>query len=302
MPANEMEEARSLFIRRWGEMAACWGVSRTMAEIHALLLLAHEPLNTDDVMSRLDVSRGSTSMTLRSLLDWGIISRVHRRGDRKEYFQAEQDVWKLFRTILRERKKREIEPLLKELHVCRDLTSAGKTKGRKRTLDPEAVQLKALDDKLDDMIEFVGMIDLGVLSGHTRSEATGVNDANYIIGNSSLDFAAGSAFVYHDDFGMADLADLVSNLPAGESLVAQAINNAVAGVGQITATDQPEGSLALVDYLLGDEAQRYFSESTYEFPLIKGVAADPRLPSIETASEPTPLATAVAIDVPLHQP
>ena len=66
-------------------------------------------------------------MTIRSLLDWGIISRAHRRGDRKEYFQAEQDVWKLFRTILRERKKREIEPLLRELHTCRELTGSLKT-------------------------------------------------------------------------------------------------------------------------------------------------------------------------------
>ena len=147
------------FIALWGQMASSWGIPRTMAEVHALLLLAEAPLNTDDVMQRLDISRGSASMTIRSLLDWGIISRVHHRGDRKEYFEAEQDIWKLFRTILRERKKREIEPLLEELHTCRDLTAALKIKGKKRKLDPETARIKALNDKLDDMIEFVGMID-----------------------------------------------------------------------------------------------------------------------------------------------
>ena len=76
--------AEALFIRRWGEMAARWGVSRTMAEIHALLYLAREPLCTDDVMDRLAVSRGSASVNLRELVNWSLIYRVHRRGDRKE--------------------------------------------------------------------------------------------------------------------------------------------------------------------------------------------------------------------------
>ena len=139
-------------------MASSWGIPRSMAEVHALLYLSDEALNTDDVMARLDISRGSASMTLRSLLDWGVISRVYRRGDRKEYFSAEQDVWKLFRTILRERKKREIEPLLDELHTCRDLSTTLNPGRKKRKLDPEAARLKALNDRLDNMIEFIEMI------------------------------------------------------------------------------------------------------------------------------------------------
>lgn len=157
---NVLHESQERFIALWGQMASSWGIPRSMAEVHALLFLADEPLNTDDVMQRLGISRGSASMTLRALLDWGIISRAHRRGDRKEYFQAEQDVWKLFRTILRERKKREIDPLLEELHTCRELTGSMETKGKKkRALDAEAARLKALNEKLDDMIEFVSMID-----------------------------------------------------------------------------------------------------------------------------------------------
>ncbi|MCZ6834869.1 MAG: transcriptional regulator [Planctomycetota bacterium] len=157
---KRLHESQERFITLWGQMASNWGIPRTMAETHALLFLSDEPLNTDDVMERLDVSRGSASMTLRALLDWGIASRVHQRGDRKEYFQAEQDVWKLFRTLLRERKKREIEPLLAELHTCRELSDSIKTRGkRKRALDPETARLKAFNYKLDDMISFVEMID-----------------------------------------------------------------------------------------------------------------------------------------------
>lgn len=153
-----LHESQERFIALWGQMASSWGIPRSMAEVHALLYLSDETLNTDDVMARLDISRGSASMTLRSLLDWGIISRVHRRGDRKEYFSAEQDVWKLFRTILRERKKREIEPLLEELHTCRDLSTSFNTNRKKRILDTESARLKALNDRIDNMIDFVEMI------------------------------------------------------------------------------------------------------------------------------------------------
>lgn len=153
-----LHESQERFIALWGQMASSWGIPRSMAEVHALLYLSDETLNTDDMMARLDISRGSASMTLRSLLDWGVISRVHRRGDRKEYFSAEQDVWKLFRTILRERKKREIEPLLDELLICRDLSATLNPGRKKRKLDPEAARLKALNDRLDNMIEFVEMI------------------------------------------------------------------------------------------------------------------------------------------------
>lgn len=164
-----LHESQERFIALWGQMASSWGIPRSMAEVHALLYLSDETLNTDDVMARLDISRGSASMTLRSLLDWGVISRVHRRGDRKEYFSAEQDVWKLFRTILRERKKREIEPLLDELLICRDLSATLNPGRKKRKLDPEAARLKALNDRLDNMIEFVEMIN--TVSNHLMNSS-----------------------------------------------------------------------------------------------------------------------------------
>jgi len=118
MPRSGLAAAKNLYIRRWGEMAASWGISRTMAEIHALLYLATEPLCTDDLMEQLAVSRGSASMNLRELVNWGLVQRIHRRGDRKEYFEAEKDVWTMFETITSERRRREIQPIVETIERC----------------------------------------------------------------------------------------------------------------------------------------------------------------------------------------
>lgn len=126
MPGNAqpdtLAEAQDRFIATWGQMGSAWGISRTMAEVHALLFIGGEPLCTDDVMDRLQISRGSASMSLRALVDWGVVARAHKRGDRKEYFAADQDVWTLFRAVVRERMKREIDPLLASLFEIRDMT------------------------------------------------------------------------------------------------------------------------------------------------------------------------------------
>ena len=129
-PVGALTEAQDRFVATWGQMGAAWGISRTMAEVHALLYITGRPLNTDEAMERLQISRGNASMSLRALVDWGIVTRTHRRGDRKEYFTAEQDVWTMFRAIVRERVKREVDPLLASLFEIRDLTGVT---GRTRT-------------------------------------------------------------------------------------------------------------------------------------------------------------------------
>lgn len=121
-PADRVVEAQDRFISAWGQMGAAWGISRTMAEVFALLYITGQSLCTDDVIDRLQISRGNASMSLRALQDWGIIQRVHRRGDRKEYFESERDVWTIYATIARERKKRELDPVLASLYEIRDLT------------------------------------------------------------------------------------------------------------------------------------------------------------------------------------
>lgn len=148
-----LDESKALFIRRWGEMASYWGISRTMAEIHALCFVSTEPVCTDDVMEKLQVSRGNASMNLRSLVDWGLIQREHIRGDRKEYFTALTDVWQLFETIVRQRRRREVEPILETINRCRDMTA--RDAGGKAAQNAEA---RAFSKRLDDMQNFLEAI------------------------------------------------------------------------------------------------------------------------------------------------
>jgi DNA-binding transcriptional regulator GbsR (MarR family) len=115
---TQLRVAQDLFIRRWGEMGQTWGINRTMAEIHALLYITAQPLCTDDVMDRLNISRGNASMSLRALCDWGIIRRLHKRGERREYFESLSDVWEMFSIIAAERKRREMDPVLETIKQC----------------------------------------------------------------------------------------------------------------------------------------------------------------------------------------
>src|SRR2546426_9713836 len=129
-PEQKLHTAQDLSIRRWGEMGQTWGINRTMAEIHALLYITGQPLCTDDVMERLHISRGNASMSLRALCDWGIIRRLHRRGERREYFESLSDVWEMFSIIAAERKRREMDPVLETIKQCQqmlDESSIGKS-------------------------------------------------------------------------------------------------------------------------------------------------------------------------------
>ena len=147
-------QSKALFIRRWGEMAASWGISRTMAEIHALMFVSTKPLCTDDVMEQLQISRGNASMNLRELTRWGLIERMHVRGDRKEYFKAESDVWQMFETISRERRRRELEPILETIHRCHEMIDADlkRLRGRQRE---QALEYRR---RLEDMLEFLDVV------------------------------------------------------------------------------------------------------------------------------------------------
>lgn len=155
MSASRLVEAQDRFIAAWGQMGSAWGISRTTAEVHALLFITGQPMCADDIMDRLQISRGSASMALRALADWGIVARAHRRGDRKEYFQAEQDVWTMFRAIVRYRMKREIDPLLASLFEIRDLT---RTRARGPDADPCA-DVDAHNRRLDAMLAFIQTVD-----------------------------------------------------------------------------------------------------------------------------------------------
>ncbi|MCC6321861.1 MAG: MarR family transcriptional regulator [Phycisphaerales bacterium] len=158
--AAKLAQAQDDFLAAWGQMGPSWGISRTMAEVHALLYIGGRPMNADEVMDRLRISRGNASMTLRSLIEWGLVQRVHKRGDRKEYFEAEQDVWTIARTIIRERLRREILPVLATLYEIRDQTgdeTAHAAQEGGGIVAPDVVA--AHNQRLDRLLELVQMLD-----------------------------------------------------------------------------------------------------------------------------------------------
>lgn len=111
----KLSEAKGQFIQAWGTLGSKWGINRTMAQLHALLLVSPDPLSADEMMAELNMSRGNVNMNIRELIDWGLVEKVHKPGDRKEYFIAEKDIWEVTKRVARERKKRELEPVLKVL-------------------------------------------------------------------------------------------------------------------------------------------------------------------------------------------
>jgi DNA-binding transcriptional regulator GbsR (MarR family) len=106
------------FILHWGEMGTRWGVNRTVAQIHALLFLAGRPLTADDIVETLGVARSNVSNSLKELQSWRLVRVSHVMGDRRDHFTALQDVWEIFRVIVEERKRREIDPTLSVLREC----------------------------------------------------------------------------------------------------------------------------------------------------------------------------------------
>ncbi len=143
-----LADARSAFLDQWGALGPAWGVSRTMSQIHALLMVAPEPLNTDQIMEELEISRGSAHGNIKELCDWGLLRKVTRRGDRKDYFEAEKDVWRVIQCITRARKRKELEPVLSALD-----DGLQKTKGLKDA------QSRAFRAQLRELQKFANLAD-----------------------------------------------------------------------------------------------------------------------------------------------
>jgi len=131
----KLPEARQQFISSWGAFGTHWGINRTMAQIHALLLVSPDPLTQDDIMEELNISRGNTNMNIRELINWGLVERVILPGERKEYFTAEKDIWKVVKQIVKERKKRELEPMMQLLDKLEDVEGDKKDKKVKTFVD-----------------------------------------------------------------------------------------------------------------------------------------------------------------------
>ncbi len=168
---QQLRAVQDLFIRRWGEMGQTWGINRTMAEIHALLFITAQPLCTDDVMDRLNISRGNASMSLRALCDWGIIRRMHRRGERREYFESLSDVWEMFSIIAAERKRREMDPVLETIKQCQRMLeepAIGKAAAKQETVLATRNRLASMEEFMELTNKIFQSFIVNAKSGLTR--------------------------------------------------------------------------------------------------------------------------------------
>jgi len=117
----QLEEAQEKFIQSWGTLGSHWGINRTMAQVHALLLIAAKPLAAQEIMDALKISSGNANMNIRALIDWGLVFKELKPGERKEFFVAEKDMWEVIRKIIIQRKKKELEPVIKVLNEITDV-------------------------------------------------------------------------------------------------------------------------------------------------------------------------------------
>ncbi len=155
-----LHEAKVRFIHTWGTLATQWGINRTMAQIHALLLTSPRPLSTDQIMEQLQISRGNANMNIRSLIDWGLLYKEIRAGIRREYFRAEKDMWAVTRKIIRERKKREIDPLSEMLNDIKDVDiEAGTRPDDLQNFNKLVKDLQDLNQKADLFFNLFQSID-----------------------------------------------------------------------------------------------------------------------------------------------
>ncbi|GAB3950590.1 hypothetical protein GCM10028805_28940 [Spirosoma harenae] len=138
------DEAKDKFIHTWGTLATQWGINRSMAQLHALLLISPEPLATEDVMEQLQISRGNASMNLRDLMDWGLIYKQLKPGERREFFMAEKDIWKVARQVAKERRRREITPVIEILNELKTVP----------TDTPEAAEFQRVMEGLGNVVGF----------------------------------------------------------------------------------------------------------------------------------------------------
>ena len=147
----KLEEAKQQFIQNWGVLGTQWGINRTMAQIHALLLVSPDPLSADDIMAQLQISRGNTNMNVRELMDWGIVEKILKPGERKEFFSAEKDIWTVAMRIIKERKRREVEPVLNVLAQIKDVEGAKNDRN-----------VKVFVDVVNDILKFSNQASKGI--------------------------------------------------------------------------------------------------------------------------------------------
>jgi DNA-binding transcriptional regulator GbsR (MarR family) len=163
--ALDLSDVQDRFINEWGDLVSVWGLNKTMGQIHALLYVTGQPLTAEEIMERLNISRGNVSMNLRALMSWGVVHRQHRKGDRKQYFVAEEDPWRWFKNVVRERRKREIEPIIEAfsdtLALLPSTPAANDGLDAPLPLD-DGTDPEMLRSRLEQMRDFVQVFNRGI--------------------------------------------------------------------------------------------------------------------------------------------
>ncbi|GIV58990.1 MAG: hypothetical protein KatS3mg043_0079 [Rhodothermaceae bacterium] len=169
-PSPRYREALERFVLFWGEMASNWGINRTMAQIHALLYACEDPLDTDEIMARLKISRGNANMNLRSLMNWNLVRKVHQPGSRKDFYTAEKDVWQITAQIIKERERREIKPVKQQLRECRELLTGTREEASCAEL---GTYERRLCERIDNLMEL-----MEVFEGFSRALLPFIQEQN----------------------------------------------------------------------------------------------------------------------------
>ena len=149
----EYKEAKEQFISTWGELGCNWGICRTMGHIHALLLINPTSLSAEEIMSDLQISRGNANMNLRALIDWGLVYRKSKPGERKDFYTAEKDFWNVFRKTLKKRKEKELNPMLQLIKNLKPLQAVCEHSTEfKRVVNDLGMISSAADRSLDKLL------------------------------------------------------------------------------------------------------------------------------------------------------
>src|SRR4051812_33833158 len=151
---QRLEEVEDRFVDLWDTMAGFWGISPTMARIHGLLYITGAALSMDGIMARLAISRGNVSMNLSKLVEWGLVRRVHKRGDRRDYYESLSDVWEMFTLVAARRKRREIDPILNTLRACKEQLSPDALGA-----GAEEAAAQARRRRVGDLLALLGLMD-----------------------------------------------------------------------------------------------------------------------------------------------
>lgn len=146
----KLEEAQNDFIKSWGSLGSKWGINKTLAQIHALFLIVEEPLSAEDIMEWLKISRGNVNMNVRTLIDWKLVYKEHKFGERKEFFVGEKDLWLVLKRVMKVRKEKELDPMLE---VVRNFKKIDENTHEAKLFEERINSIEKFASEADSMLE-----------------------------------------------------------------------------------------------------------------------------------------------------